>query len=139
MVRRMIAVLAGIAVAVVLVTLVQKLGHNLYPPPADMDPTDQAFMQAYVASLPWGPLAFVIASYLVATLIGGWIAVAIAGERPLLFSGIVAAFMLAGAIFNVVMIPHPVWFTLAAVVGILLAALLAAFLGSRHGGSRRAV
>ena len=139
MVRRIIAVIAGIAVAVVLVMLVQQLGHGLFPPPPDLDPADRDFMEAYVASLPWGPLAFVIASYFLATLLGGWVAGAIAGERPMVYAGIVAACILAGAISTVMMIPHPAWFTATAIAAILLAALLAAALASRARGPNKAV
>lgn len=138
MVRRIIAFIAGIAVAVALVMVIQKLGHSLFPPPTDLDPADREFMEAYVASLPWGPLAFVIASYFVATLVGGWVAGAVAGEWPLLYAGVVGFFILAGAISTVMMIPHPTWFTMAAIAGIVIAALLAATLAAR-GGRRRTV
>jgi len=139
MFRRLIAVIAGIAVAVLLVMLIQKLGHGLYPPPADMDVNDQAFMKEYVANLPWGPLAFVLGSYAIATLIGGWVAVIIAAERPLLYAAIIAAFVLAGAISTVMTIPHPTWFTAAAITGIVVAALLAAVLASHVGSIRKAI
>lgn len=138
MVRRILAVVAGLAVAVILIMLIQKLGHNLYPPPPDLDPADQEFMREYVASLPWGPLAFVIASYVVASLVGGWLAAMIAGEWSLAYSGIVAVAVLAGVISTVTMIPHPVWFTVTSVVGIVLAALLGASLASNSRSGRRA-
>lgn len=134
MVRRMVAVLAGVAVAVLFVILIQRLGHSLYPPPADLDVNDQEFMRQYVASLPWGPLTFVIASYAVATLAGGWLAGAISGERPLLFASIIATIILAGALATAINIPHPSWFTIATIVAIVLAALLASALASRNGG-----
>jgi len=139
MVKKIVAVVVGAAVAVLLVMLIQQLGHNLYPPPQGLDPADEEFMRDYIANLPWGPLAFVLASYVLSTLIGGWGAAAIAGERPLLFAGIVALFVLAGAISTMVMIPHPSWFMIAAVVGIVLAAMVAASLASRSGGNSRAV
>jgi hypothetical protein len=139
MIRRLLAVIAGIAVAVLLVMLIQNLGHKLYPPPVDLDLNDQAFMKEYVANLPWGPLAFVIASYVIATLAGGWVAVVIAVERPLLYTAIVAAFVLAGVISTVLTIPHPTWFTTVAIAGIILAALLAAGLASHVGSIRKVI
>lgn len=139
MLRRILAIISGIAAAVALVTIIQKLGHSLYPPPADLDPADREFMEAYIAGLPWGPLAFVIASYVVATLVGGWVAAAVAAERPVIYTGVIAAFVLAGAISTVVMIPHPAWFTAATIVGVVIAALLAAALATRVGGWRRPV
>lgn len=139
MVRKILAVIAGIAVAVVLVMLIQKLGHTLYPPPTDIDPGDREFMEDYIANLPWGPLAFVIASYVLGTFAGGLVATTIAGERPLVYAFIVAAFILAGAVSTVLMFPHPAWFTASSIAGIVLAALLAAMIASKSGGFGRAV
>lgn len=131
MVRKLFAVVAGLAVAAILVMLIQKLGHSLYPPPADLDPGDAEFMKGYVANLPWGPFAFVLASYVIATLAGGWVAVKAAGESPLVFSGIVGLFVLAGAITTIVAVPHPTWFTASAIAGIFIAVLLAAKTASK--------
>ena len=130
MVRKLIAVIVGLAIAIVLVSVIQKTGHNLYPPPADMDPEDLEFMRDYVANLPWGPLAFVLASYIIATLVGGWLAAYIAQEMSLVMAGIVGLFVLAGAIATMVMIPHPAWFATAAVAGIIAAVIIAAKLAS---------
>lgn len=140
MVRKIIAVVAGLAVAVITVMLVQKLGHHLYPPPEGMDPADQEFMKNYIASLPWGPLTFVIASYVLGTLAGGWVAAAMAGESPALFAGIIALLILAGAVSTMVMFPHPTWFMVTAVAGIIVAAMIAARLASaRTGGYGKSV
>lgn len=139
MVRKIIAIAAGLAVAVITVMLIQKLGHHLYPPPEGMDPADQEFMKDYVASLPWGPLTFVIASYVFATLLGGWVAAAAAGERPVIFAGIIALLILAGAVSTMVMIPHPTWFMATSVVGIVLAAVIAARLASARTGYGKTV
>jgi len=126
MVRKLLAIIIGVLVAGVVVMMIQKFGHNLYPPPADMDISDQEFMREYIAGLPWGPLAFVLASYVLGTLAGGWTAASIAGQSPLLFAGIVGALILAGAVWNVMTIPHPTWFTATAVVGVLVATGIAA-------------
>ena len=139
MVRRILAVVAGVAVAVTLVVLIQKFGHSLYPPPVNMDISDQEFLRDYVASLPWGPLAFVISSYVMATLVGGWVAAAIAGEAPMIYAGIVAVFVLAGSLSTVYLIPHPAWFTIASVLGIILAAMVAAYLASNVSASRKVI
>lgn len=140
MVRKIIAIVAGLAVAVITVMLVQKLGHHLYPPPEGLDPADEAFMREYIANLPWGPLTIVIGSYVLATLAGGWVAAAVAGERPAVFAGIVALLVLAGAVSTMVMFPHPTWFMVTSVAGIIVAALIAARLASaRTGGYGKSV
>ena len=139
MLRRILAVVAGLAVAVVLVVLIQKLGHSLYPPPEDLSQQDQEFITNYVASLPWGPLAFVAASYALATLGGGWVAAAIAGENSMIYSGFVALCVLGGAISAMIAIPHPTWFAATTVIGIAAGALVGASLASHGGFNSRAV
>jgi len=130
MVRKLIGIIAGLAVAVMLVSLIQKFGHSLYPPPAEMDLADQEFMQNYMTNLPWGPLAFVLGSYVGGALVGGWVAAFIARESSLVIAGIVGMFILAGAITNMAIIPHPAWFATATVVGMVTAVLIAAKLAS---------
>ena len=130
MIKKLIAVIVGLAIAVVLVSVIQKWGHTVYPPPAGMNPDDQAFMRDYMANLPWGPLAFVLGSYVCGTLVGGWVAAFIARESSLLIAGIIGLAVLAGAIVNMVAVPHPAWFATAAVIGILFAVMVAAKLAS---------
>ncbi len=137
MLRRIFAVVAGLAVAVIVVMLIQKLGHNLYPPPEDLDPADKEFMRNYMANLPWGPLAFVAASYTFATLIGGWVAAMITKDKPLLYAAMVGAAVMVGAISSVMTTPHPTWFTTASVVGIVVAVLLAAIVAANSGTYRK--
>lgn len=136
MIRKLIAIVLGLAVAIVLVSLIQKFGHSLYPPPPDLDLNDQDFMRDYIAGLPWGPLAFVLGSYVAATFAGGLLAALIVRERTLIIAGVIGLFVLAGAIANMVVIPHPSWFAATAVAGIILAVILAAKLAA--GGSVRA-
>ena len=52
MLRSILAVLAGILVMGITVAAVQWLGHSLYPPPADIDPTDHDAMIALISQMP---------------------------------------------------------------------------------------
>lgn len=137
MVKKLIAVIIGLAVAMLLVSVIQKWGHSLYPLPTDMDLADQEFMSDYVANLPWGPLVFVLGSYFAGTLVGGWVAAFIARESPLVIAGFIGLAVLAGAIANMVIIPHPTWFATAAVIGIIVAVMIAAKLASGRSVHRK--
>ena len=63
MARKFLAFVAGAAVAILLVTLLEGLGHRVYPIPDGMDYYDRAQMTEYVATAPLGALLFVITSY----------------------------------------------------------------------------
>lgn len=123
--RSVLAAFTGIIVAVAIVWGVETLGHVVYSPPADLDFNDADAMRAYIETLPPGALAFVLFAWLLATFVGGWVAARIAKRRPLLFAGIVGGVILAAAVANLLLIPHPLWLTIAALVGIPAMAWLA--------------
>ncbi len=125
-IRNLLAIVAGVLAAFVLVGLIEALGHMVYPVPEGLDFTNPDQLQAYVQGLPVGALLFVLAAWVVATFVGGLVAASVARTRPLLYSTIVGAVVLAATIANLLMIPHPRWFAIAAVVAIPIAAFVAA-------------
>ena len=109
-----------------LIALVEAIGHAIYEPPADLDVRDRESMQGSVSGLPVGALLFVLAAWLVGTFFGGWVAAYVAKERPLVYAAIIGGFVLVGVAMNLTMIPHPVWFAVVGVAGVLLMVLLTA-------------
>ena len=122
--RNIAAGAAGVAIAMLLVWLVQTLGHAVYPPPADLDISDLEAMKAYVGTLPIGAFLFVIASYFIGTAAGTCAACAIGTMLPRVFAMLIGCVMLIATTMNVAMIPHPTWFIALAVVAIVVAAWL---------------
>jgi len=129
MVRKVLGVLAGVAVAI-LAVIVGEFGlHALVPMPMP-DPADTAAMEAVMTSAPlaakWG-LAVI---YFVATALGAFTATRITVR---VWSGwIVMAVMMAATVANFVLLPHPVWLVIAALVLIGLGG----WLGIRFGCPR---
>lgn len=122
--RNIGAGLAGVIIAMALVWVVEKTGHAVYPPPTDLDFADPDAMRAYIATLPLGALLFVAAAWFVGTLGGTCAACAIGTAKPVVFAMVVGGLMLVATIVNLVMIPHPMWFSVLGVVGIGVAAWL---------------
>lgn len=126
--RAVLAVVAGIIVAMVLIAIIESIGLSLHPAPPGADPSDPEAMRAYVAGLPARALLLVLAAWLIGAYVGGVVAASIARRpdpRPFTFA--VAFVVLAGALYNLLTIPHPVWMLPAAALGIPLAAVLATF------------
>ena len=115
----------------VLVWLVQLVGHTVYPPPVNLDIGDATAMAAYIETLPVGAFLFVIASYFIGTFGGSLVACRIAASQPMLFAGLVGGLMLIATAMNVAMIPHPLWFVVLAIIAIIIAAWLGQKLGSQ--------
>lgn len=122
--KNIAAGIAGIAVAAVLVALTEWLGHTVYPVPADLDSTNLDAMRSYIAGLPVGAFLFVAGGWFIGTLGGILAACRIGTARPKIFTMVVLGFILAATAFNLAVIPHPLWFSITGVAGILAAAWL---------------
>lgn len=122
MLRDVVGAVAGTAVAVLTVMLFEWISHMLYPVPADLDITSTAALADHMASAPPGALILVLAGYFVATFDGTFIACWIGRAKPFIFALVVGVLMLVATVSNLIMIPHPMWFNIAAVAGIIVAA-----------------
>jgi hypothetical protein len=110
---------------------VEALGQKVYPPPPGLDPSDPESIRAAMQDIPAGALVFVLLAWTVGSAAGGWVAARLAPRRPVLHGMIIGALLLAGGLANLVMIPHPLWFTIVGVAVFLPAACLGARLGAR--------
>ena len=109
-VRSVLAVIAGMLVAFVLIALVQTIGMRVYPPPTAVNPSDPESLRAMMAQIPRGALLFVLLSYAVGSVAGGWIAARFAPGAGMRHAMVVAALLFGAGLMNLVTIPHPVWF-----------------------------
>lgn len=130
MLRTVLAILAGIVSGGILNMVLVNLGPRVIPPPEGVDITS---FEGLAASMPmFAPRHFLFPflGHALGTLAGAWIAARLAARRPEVASGIVGIFFLSGGIFNVIMLPSPLWFTLC---DLLVAYLPMAWLGWRMG------
>ncbi len=72
--RKILAVVAGVILAGLVVYGVQAIGHQVYPPPENLDTKNMEAMKAYVATLPVGAFLFVLVAYILGSFAGGWLA-----------------------------------------------------------------
>jgi hypothetical protein len=123
MVRRILGTVAGVAVAVVVVTLVEGAGHLIYPPRAGTDISDPEALAATMQSMQTGAKVAVVLAWFAGSLAGALTALKITSWR---WSGwIVAAFIVAGGIYSMLTISHPPWMIATGIILPLLAAGIA--------------
>jgi len=125
MIRNIGALIAGIVIAFVLIYLIEMLGHAIYPPPPDLDFSNPDAVRPYIATLPIVALLFPMIGWLLGAFAGSFVANICGDAKPYVFSGIVGGLVLAGTIANLIMIPHPLWFSITALIGIVASAWLA--------------
>ena len=122
--RSLLAIFAGLFVAFVLIATLETLGHVIYPPPPGVDPTDSESRKEFMDQLPVGAIVSVLVAWGIGTFCGACVAARIAKRAALIHGGIIGALFLAMAVATMIYIPHPLWFSITAVVLIPMAALL---------------
>ena len=127
--RNVVAIFAGTIVAMVLMVLLQSLAHSVYPPPPGLDYTNPEVRQNIMMQAPAGALGIVLSSYLVATLVGAWVAARLSADVPLRQGYLIGLLLLVASVMNLRAIPHPTWFIVANV----LVVLVGAFIGTKLG------
>ncbi len=123
--RNVAAIVAGVIIAFATVLLIDKVNHMIYPPPQGLDFTDPDAIRPYLATLPVGAFLLILASSVVAAFVGTMLACYIGTASPNLFGGVVGGIILAATIANFIAIPHPLWLSLATLIGIVLSTLAA--------------
>lgn len=127
MIRAVAAVLAGLVAAFAVITLVEAVGHTLFPPPAGLDPMTPEGMSAIVAQMSPAALLFVLLAYLCGAMAGGAVAARVVRGDRLVEAMIVGTVLTVGAALNVMTIPHPMWMS----AGSVAIQLPSAWLGAR--------
>jgi len=125
--KNIAAGVAGVLIAMGLVWLVEMIGHSVYPPPPDIDFSDESAMRSYIAGLPLGAFLFVGGAWFVGTLGGTMAACKVGNAQPRTYAMVVGGLMLLATTVNLAMIPHPLWFAILGIVGIIAAAWLGVF------------
>jgi hypothetical protein len=121
MIRKIAAVVFGAISAIVLIIIVERLSHAIYPPPADFDVNDKEALRSYMDVVPVGALLSVCAAWMIGAFGGGMLATFIARESAVTNCAIVGGLVLVFTIINLFSIPHPMWFAIVSVVAIILA------------------
>lgn len=126
MLRSILAVLAGLVVAWITVSLFEFASMHAFPPPRGIDVQDPRQLASLIARMPVGALAMVLAGWVVGALDGGLVAASIAKRR--LPAAVVGVFVALGALAMVAMVPHPLWMSISGVLLPVPAALSGAWL-----------
>lgn len=116
MLRRILAVVGGLIAGSVCIGAVEWLGHYFYPLPEGMKPNDMDAFKEYVTTAPFMALFFVIIAYAVGALVSGFISTKIAKDGKNRYALICGIFFLLATIYNMAILPTPVWFWILGIV-----------------------
>lgn len=129
--RKIAAVVAGLLVAFILLVAIELVSAIAHPVPPDFGGTMEEMCE-HVARIPQWVLALAVLAWGVTAFVSTWTAYRIGGRGSALVTGLL---LLAALVFNISMLPYPIWFK---IVNLLLIPA-AVGLGSRLPIRRKAI
>jgi hypothetical protein len=117
-------IVAAMLVAFVLLIAVEFFSSVVHPTPPDFQGTMEEMCQ-HVERYPHWVLAVVVPAWAGTALASTWIAGRLGGRGCALVIGVL---LLAGLVFNVSMLPYPIWFKIVSLIAIPLAIVSGVYL-----------
>lgn len=133
--RTILAVIAGLIIAMVVMLSVEFLSMQVSPPPPGFTLNNEADLARLVEMASPASKALVVLGWALASFLGGWVAARLSRQHRLVAALAIGVLIVIGVVFNTANIPHPLWMT---VLGVLLPvplAFAAARLASRRATS----
>ncbi len=125
MFKKILAVVVGLLIGGLGISLVQALSGEMYPWPEGLDYNNKEVFAAFVSTLPTGAFLMVILSYVVGSFFGGMTATAVAKEKYSSALIVGFGFTIAG-VMNAIAIPQPLWVSIVSILVFIPFALLGA-------------
>lgn len=121
-----VAVVLGMIVGSVAVKVNESVvSPRFYQLPEEVDRTDLDQVRAAVAEMPAEAFGIILAGWVAGAFLGGGVAALIAGRSRCTHAGIVGGWILFGSVFMMVVLPHPKWMIVAALLQPLPVSMLA--------------
>ncbi len=125
------AIVAAIATTMVLLIAVELFSSVVHPTPPEFQGTMEE-MCAHVANYPHWVLAVVVPMWGFTAFLATWIAARFGNNGSAIF---LALLLLAAVIFNLSMLPYPLWFKIVQPIAILIAVAYGYRLSNRRGAA----
>jgi hypothetical protein len=122
-VRSVLATLAGLVAAMVMVGIVEMMGHAIFPPPEGLDVTNPADQARLMDVIPLGAKIAVVVAWFLGALAGCTVAAWL--SRSIRPGWVLAGLLVLGGMYTTQMFPHPVWMVVCTVALPIAGKLLA--------------
>lgn len=126
--RLILGIIIGIAAGIGVVMVGDMLNHRFFPPPPEVQVTNPEAIRDYMQTAPVLSLIGLPVTWTVAAFLGAFAAAKIGARR---WAGWIAGCVLFAATgLNLVLIPHPFWMLMAAIIFVPAGAWFGARLGA---------
>lgn len=123
------AIILSLVVAMALIIAVEVVTTIFHPFPPGVDRSDHEVIEAHVARFPYWVLALAVVGWGATTFVSAWIATRLGAGRHPAHGIAIGSLLLLAAVFNMFMLPYPVWFELANLLVLPLAIFWAVKVG----------
>ena len=124
MIRSILAVIGGLAAGFFVIYLLELIGRGIYPSPEGLNMNDPEAVRQHIENAPAGTLLMIILAHFAGTFAA--VFASIKTDNGNKMAGYIAGgLLLAGTIANLIMIPHPGWFSVADPLGSILGGFIA--------------
>lgn len=110
--KNVLATIVGFIVASTVVYLFESLiGQNLFPLPEGSEPMNMEWLKNNMDKIPVGSKVFVVIAHFMGIVAGMFVA-GLISKTSMIPAYIVGGLMIAATLFNIIMLPKELWFTL---------------------------
>jgi len=127
MLRRILAIVAGLVAAMAIIFAIEAVGRVLFPLPSGMALNDPDSIRDRVDMIPIGALASILVAWTFGALAGSYSVGRLIGARGASLAYVAGAVVLVWAALMTMRMPHPIWFVLATPILIVGATVLGAW------------
>jgi hypothetical protein len=127
MLRRLLAIVAGLVAAMAIIFAVEAVGRVLFPLPSGMSLTDPQSMRERADMIPVGALASILVAWTFGALAGSYSVGRLIGARGASLAYVAGAVVLMWAGLMTMRMPHPIWFVAATPILIVGGTILGAW------------
>ena len=131
MLRRILAAIAGIIAAMITISIIEQLGHTLFPYPDGAKPMDMEWIKNNIDLIPRGSMIAVIIAHGVGIAVGMFVA-GLISKTSIIPAYVVSGLMIIATVGNWILIPSPIWFNIADGIGVIAGFLFGKPLARRH-------
>jgi hypothetical protein len=119
-IRNIIAVILGFIAGSIVNMGIIMVSPTIIPPPSGVNVTDMESLKSAMHLFEAKHFLFPFLAHALGTLVGAFVAAKLAVSHKMKFALGIGAFFLIGGIYNVSMLPSPIWFTVVDLVGAYL-------------------
>lgn len=109
MLRKYLSIFVGIISGVIILFLIELIGHLIAPPPINIDYKDINALKDYTKHAPIIIFVMLIIAYSVGSFVGGLIAGLLSKEKKTDNAVTVGGILLGLGTYNLFSLPHPTW------------------------------